>query len=207
MLNSTRNKEQLLKTASSDFVKDNIESGSFDAFGRLDKNTIADYCERFPKYRELFLKVNQDVICQSLMLTFAQIQRTKMLHYFQLIIDGNDVEDIIYAEAALYRMLKEAFEQKQIDTLHQPSTDADVFENLKDEILDGKAERYADMDYTELWEKLNKSIMRYSVEAIDRNIFDLLEIVSMEEVIDDDRYELKVVSKDEADKDNRSSEE
>lgn len=207
MLNSTRNKEQLLKTASSDFVKENIESGAFDAFGRLDKNTIADYCESFPQYRELFLKVNQDVICQSLMLTFAQLQRTKMIHYFQVIKESNDVEEIIFAEGALYRMIKEAFELKQIDTLHQPNTDADVFEDLKDEILDGKAERYSDLDYTELWAKLNKSIMIYSVDSIDRNIFDLLEIVSMEEVIDDDRYELKVVSKDEADKDNGSSEE
>lgn len=207
MLNSTRNKEQLLKTASSDFVKENIESGAFDAFGRLDKNTISDYCVRFPQYKELFLKVNQDLICQSLKLTFAQIKRTKMVHYFQTLIKSDDVEEIIYAEAALYRMLKEAFEQKQIDTLHQPSTDADVFENLKDEILDGKSEKYADMDYTDLWERLNQSILRYSVDAIDRNIFDLLEIVSMEEVIDDERYELKVVNKDEADKDNGSSEE
>lgn len=106
MLNSTRNKEQLLKTATNDFVKDNIESGSFDAFGRLDKNTIADYCERFPQYRELFLKVNQDLICQSLLLTFAQIQRTKMVHYFQLIMASDDIEEIIYAEGVLYRMQK-----------------------------------------------------------------------------------------------------
>lgn len=82
--------------------------------------------------------------------------------------------------------------------MHQPNTDVDIYKNLKDEILDGKAKRYADMDYTDLWAKLNKSIMSYSVEAIDRNIFDLLEIVSMEEVIDDDRFELKVVGKDEA---------
>lgn len=207
MLNSTKNKEQLLKTASSDFVKDNIESGSFDAFGRLDKNTIADYCERFPQYRELFLKVNQDLIYQSLMFTFAQIQRIKMIHYFQTLMDGNDVEEIIFAEGALYRMLKEAFELKQIDTLHQPNTDVDVFYDLKDEILDTKAEKYADMDYTHLWERLNKCILRYSIETIDRNIFDLLEIVSMEEVIDDNRYKLEVVSKNEADKDNGSSEE
>lgn len=198
MLNSRRNKEQILKTASSDFVKDNIESGAFDAFGKLDKNTIADYCERFPKYKELFLKVNQDLIYQSLMLTFAQLQRTKMLHYFQLIMESDDVEEIIFAEAALYRMLKEAFEQKQIDTLHQPNTNAEVYEELMNEIMDGKSERYADMDYTELWEKLNKSIIRYSVECIDRNIFDLLDIVSLEELLDDDRFELKVVSKDEA---------
>lgn len=206
MLNSRRNKEYLLKTASGDLVKKNIESGTFDAFG-LDKNTIADYCVRFPQYKELFLKVNQDLITQSLKLTFAQLQRTKMIHYFQTLMESDDVEEIIYAEAALYRMLKEAFEQKQIDTLHQPSTDADVFEDLKDEILDGKAKKYTDMDYTELWEKLNKSIMRYSIEAIDRNIFDLLDIVSLEELLDDDRYKLEVVSKDEDNQDNGIAEE
>lgn len=207
MLNSTRNKEQLLKTASSDFVKENIESGSFDAFG-LDKNTISDYCVRFPQYKELFLKVNQDLICQSLLLTFAQLRRTKMIHHFQTLMKSNDVEEIIYAEAALYKTAKEAFENKEIDTLFQPSTNAEVYEELMNEIMDGKSERYADMDYTELWEKQNQSILRYSVEAIDRNIFDLLDIVSLEELLDDDRYELNVVSKDETeeDKDNGSSE-